>query len=210
VNTNDLSQIHNHNHNVNAFSEDRRKNEFRQLWKMVYARESFRYVRKICDFITDQRLDRSSPVHYQLCTAIVVLYARPFKHSDIVGALSEKFVPNEMRSLHDQLMKLRDQVAAHFPANAMPYGSDGLPANSVWLIINDDGQRSLAVQGLHFSATAISDIIALSNVLSEGTHNEVTSIWTRLHEQRLLPTFPGEYVMDSEKAEFTPMNMPRD
>jgi hypothetical protein len=80
----------------------------------------------------------------------------------------------------------------------------------VWLIINDDGQRSLAVQGLHFSATAISDIIALSNVLSEGTHNEVTSIWTRLHEQRLLPTFPGEYLMDSEKAEFTPMNMPRD
>jgi hypothetical protein len=210
VNTDDPSQTHNYSHNVNGFSEDRRKGEFRQLWKMGYARESFKYVRKICDFITDRQLDRSSPVHHQLCMAIVVLYARPFKSSEIVGALSERFVPNEIRSLHDQLMKLRDQVAAHSPANAMPYGSDGPPANSVWLVITDDGQRSLAIGELHFSATAISDIIALSNILIEGTHKELTSIWTRLHEQRLIPTFPGEYLMDPEKAEFTPMNMPRD
>src|SRR5262245_15242637 len=107
---------------------------------MGYARESFKYVHNICDFI-DQRLDRSSLVHHQLCMAIVVLYARPFKTSKIVGALSEKFVPNEMRFLHDQLLKLRDEVAAHSPANAMPYGSDGPPANSVWLVVGDDGQR---------------------------------------------------------------------
>jgi hypothetical protein len=210
VNTDDSSQTHNHNHNVNAFSEDRRKQEFRQLWKMRYARESFQNVRKICDFITDQRLDTSSPVHHQLCTAIVVLYARPFKGSGIVGTLSEKFVPNEMRSLHHQLMKFRDEVAAHSPANAMPYGSDGPPANSVWLVIANDGQQSLGVIELHFSATAISEIIALSNILIEGTLNKLGSIWMRLHEQRLFPTSPGEYLMDPEKAEFTSMNMPRD
>jgi hypothetical protein len=210
VNTDDSSQTHNHNHNVNGFPEARRKQEFRQLWKMRYARESFQYVRKICNFITDERLNRSSPVHRQLCTAIVVLYARPFKSSEIVGALSEKFVPNEMRSLHHQLMKFRDQVAAHSPANAMPYGSDGPPANSVWLVIANDGQQSLGVIELHFLATAISEIIALSNILIEGTHNELGSIWMRLHEQRLFPTSPGEYLMDPEKAEFTPMKMPPD
>jgi hypothetical protein len=107
-------------------------------------------------------------------------------------------------------LKTRDQVAAHFPANAMPYGSDGPPANSVWLVITNDNQKSLGVYELHLSATAISDTIALSNILIEGTLAEVTSIWTRLNEQRLIPTFPGEYLMDPEKAEFTPMSIPRD
>ena len=170
---------------------------------MAYARESFRSARKTCDFVVTQ-FDESSPIHHQLCVAIAVIYARPFTTSDIVGALSDKVVPNEWRSLHDQLMELRDQVAAHSDADAWPHGRDGPPANNVQVIITSDGHRSLAIYELKFSLTAINGITALCDVLIDHTTNEVNSIWGRLHEAGLTPTMPGSYVMNLEKAVFVP------
>jgi hypothetical protein len=139
-----------------------------------------------------------------LCVAIAVIYARPFTTSEIVGALSDKVVPSETRSLHDQLMKLRDQVSAHSDADAWPHGRDGPPANNVQVIITSDGQRSLAIYELKFSSTAINGITTLCDFLIDHTTNEVNSIWRRLHEAGLTPTMPGSYIMDLEKAIFVP------
>jgi hypothetical protein len=139
-----------------------------------------------------------------LCVAIAVIYARPFTTSEIVGALSDKVVPSETRSLHDQLMKLRDQVSAHSDADAWAHGRDGPPANNVQVIITSDGQRSLAIYELKFSSTAINGITTLCDFLIDHTTNEVNSIWRHLHEAGLTPTMPGSYIMDLEKAIFVP------
>jgi hypothetical protein len=171
---------------------------------MGYARESFKNVRIACEYIANQRLDQFSPIHHPLCLAVVVLYARPFTSSNVVGTLSDKFVPKEMRSLHDQLLAFRNEVAAHSDASGRLYGRGGPPANNVRVIKAADGQRSLAMFELHYSPAGIKEITALSNLLMERTIDEANSIWARLDKQGLIPTEPGEYIIDLEKGEFAP------
>jgi hypothetical protein len=185
-------------------SDEYRRAEFRRLWLMGYARESFRNVRIACEHIVDQRLDEFSSINHPLCIAIVVLYARPFGRSKIVGALSDAFVPTEMRFLHEQLLAFRNEVAAHSDASGRLYGAGGPPANNVRVLNMANGQRSLAVIELKFSAAAIKEITALSNALIERTTDEVNSIWARLDNQGLIPTQPGEYIIDLTKGELVP------
>ena len=137
--------------------------DFVTLWKMGYARESFTYVRTICDFIEEHRLDRHSPIHHPLCVALVVFYARPFKKSNVIGAIPADMVPKESRFLHRQILTMRDQVAAHTDGN--PVNHAGLPANNVRLLIGDDGAASLNINELKFSAEAIRLIRALAETL---------------------------------------------
>ena len=50
-----------------------------------------------------------------------MIYARPFTRSKVVGELSDKMVPNKTRLLHEHLIELRKQVAAHSDADAWPH-----------------------------------------------------------------------------------------
>src|SRR5438270_10884601 len=104
------------------------ESDFVSLWKMGYARESFRYVRTVCDYIIEQNVDRYSPIHHPLCVAAVIFYARPFKKSNVIGAIPVAVVPEKYRWLHGQLITLRDQVAAHTDADAISHGTGGPPA----------------------------------------------------------------------------------
>jgi hypothetical protein len=84
-------------------SDEYRRAEFRRLWLMGYARESFRNIRIACEYIVDQRLDEFSSINHPLCIAIVVLYARPFGRSKIVGASG---VGPDQRDCRQKLDKL--------------------------------------------------------------------------------------------------------
>jgi hypothetical protein len=48
-------------------------------------------------------------------TAIIVCYARAFASGNEIGTLGEEWAPEEatLRALHDQVLRLRDQVYAH-------------------------------------------------------------------------------------------------
>ena len=72
------------------------KDEFedaKTLWKMIYAYHCFRNVENACSFILDQNMDENHPAYYSLITGIYVLYGKPFKHSNVVGKLSDDIVP---------------------------------------------------------------------------------------------------------------------
>jgi hypothetical protein len=174
--------------------------DFVTLWKMGYARESFTYVRTICDFIEEHHLDRHSLIHHPLCVALVVFYARPFKRSKVIGAIPATMVPEDSRFLHRQMLTMRDQVAAHTDGNPVNHGEGGLPANNVRVLIETDGKASLNIYELKFSPEAIRQIRALSEILIGKTTYHVERLVQKL--ARMIPGIPGEYMMDFPSETF--------
>lgn len=174
--------------------------DFVTLWKMGYARESFKNVRTICDFIEEHRLNRQSPIHHPLCVALAVFYARPFKSSNVIGAIPATMVPKDSRYLHYQILAVRDQVAAHTDGDAANHGKGGPPANNVRVIIGSDGTRSLGVYELKYKADAIRQIRTLAEILIRKTTYHVEKPLNKMLSK--IPTMPGEYLMDLESKTF--------
>jgi hypothetical protein len=84
------------------------------IWKCGYAEECFRRVANTCAFILQSGFDEKHTAYYPMIVAIYVLYGKPFKDTEVVGAgLSRRIVPAEFRKLHDVMIKFRDEVYAH-------------------------------------------------------------------------------------------------
>jgi hypothetical protein len=164
---------------------------------MGYARESFTYVRTICDYIVEHQLDRYSPIHHPLCVAIVIFYCRPFKGSNVIGAIPEGMVPEPNRFLHHQIVTMRDQVAAHTDADCVKHGD--LPANNVHLIVNKDGTGSLSINELKFSPEAIVSIRELAEILIGKTTYHVERLWPKMARKI---DWPGNFLMDPQSEKF--------
>jgi hypothetical protein len=165
---------------------------------MGYARESFKYVATICDYIIEQKLDRYSPIHHPLCVTIAIFYARPFKRSNVIGSIPETMVRKSDRFLHRQLLTMRDQIAAHTDADCVKHC--GRPANNVQMTINQDGTGTLSVNELKFSPEAIASIRELAKGLIEKTTYHVERLWQKL--AREIPDWPGSYFMDVSAQKF--------
>src|SRR5207302_8133039 len=90
----------------------------KRLWLQAYAWQSLSHVQVTCDFVFASKIKESDPIYYPLLTAIFVLYARPFKRSNLVGSISPQMVPKKFAELHRQIIGLRDQMSAHLDADA--------------------------------------------------------------------------------------------
>jgi hypothetical protein len=167
-----------------------------RLWKAAQAWALFENVKEICDYILSEHIQPDAPIYYSLVTAICVLYARPFKRSRGIESLSVQFVPKKFRDLHEELIRVRDQTAAHADANAARF--HGLPANHVRLIVRD-GQIQFAAHRVKFNLTAISRIRELGSALINRTVDHLT---------KLLEKCPGslsdnsEYLIDLTTGNF--------
>jgi hypothetical protein len=168
----------------------------KRLWKAAQAWASFGNVKDICDYILSERIQPDAPIYYPLVTAICVLYARPFKRSRGIESLSVQFVPKKFLSLHEELISVRDQTAAHVDADARRF--HGLPANHVRLIVRDV-QIRFAVHRVKFNLATISRIRELASMLINRTLNHLT---------KLLENCPGglsdnsEYLIDLTTGKF--------
>src|SRR5688572_1383924 len=83
-----------------------------EFWKWQSASIAFEMVREVCDYLLQQQLPVSHPIHDPLVTSIYALYGRPFKQRTPLR-LSEDIVPKRHRSTHDALITLRDKMFAH-------------------------------------------------------------------------------------------------
>src|SRR6266496_3073358 len=131
-----------------------------RLWKAANAWASFVNVRGACDYIVSEQIQPDATIYYPLITAICVLYARPFKRSRGIESLTLQFVPKKFHHLHDQLILVRDQTAAHIDARSALF--KGHPANNVRFTVCGN-QVALAVNKVEFKTTAIPQIRALAN-----------------------------------------------
>src|SRR5207244_254499 len=85
----------------------------KSLWKFGYAEECFKRVASTCEFLLQNGIGEDHPAYYPMIVAIYALYGKPFKQTDVVGALHRKMVPAEFRPLHDVMIEHRDEVYMH-------------------------------------------------------------------------------------------------
>jgi hypothetical protein len=108
------------------------KDEFedaKTLWKMIYAYHCFRNVENACSFILDQNMDENHPAYYSLITGIYVLYGKPFKHSNVVGKLSDDIqivrpcasMADTQPQLQPALLRLSAMISQYFIGTAAVY-----------------------------------------------------------------------------------------
>lgn len=94
------------------------------LWRLVFAKAAIGRAIEACDYIAANELSPTSPIYYQLVTAIFVLYARPFGDNNGAGRISLRFArydSAEKQNLHDMLVSGRNSFYAHVDANARIY-----------------------------------------------------------------------------------------
>ncbi len=172
----------------------------KRLWKGGYAWSSFADVRDVCDHLLTEKISTDARMYYPLVTAIAVLYARPFKRSKGIESLTPQSVPKKFRSLHEQIILLRDQTVAHLDTRGALFGD--LPANNVRLIVR--GNRfQLGMDQVKFQTAIIVQIRELADALA----NRMLK-----YAQKIASNYPGgvprdgEYLIDLTTGLFRPLN----
>jgi hypothetical protein len=166
-----------------------------RLWRAASAWNSFRYVSHACDYILNEKIQPEAPIYYPLATAICVLYARPFKPSKGIESLpAAQFVPKKFYQLHEQLILVRDQTAAHVDARSGLF--KGLPANHVRLVVRD-GQVGLGIYHVGFNVATILQIRDLANALVERMRNYANKLGGEYPNEK---PKDGEYLIDLTKG----------
>ncbi|HZF01918.1 MAG TPA: hypothetical protein VE344_08490 [Methylomirabilota bacterium] len=100
-----------------------------EFWKFQSAAISFEMVRDVCDYLLQNQLSKSHPIHDPLVTAIYTLYGRPFKQRAPLR-LSEDIVPERYRPIHFGLITFRDKMFAHTDIDS-PKTVDGYALNEL-------------------------------------------------------------------------------
>jgi hypothetical protein len=145
-----------------------------RLWKAGYAWSAFQSVVDACDYILTERIQPDAEIYYPLVTAISVLYARPFKHSEGIEKLTLKFVPKQFHHLHHEVIKVRDKASAHIDTGIL---FQGCPANGVQLFVRNDGSRvAVGMSQSKFKTTAIRQIRELASALVKRMLEEIRNV----------------------------------
>ena len=84
-----------------------------EYWKYQCAALTFLRAKDVGEYLIEHK---TSPLAYQLLTALYVLYGRPFKQRKQVR-IPEQLVPSEYAEEHSLLLDLRDKMFAHVDTN---------------------------------------------------------------------------------------------
>jgi hypothetical protein len=143
-----------------------------------------------------EQIQPDDPIYHPLITAICVFYARPFKRSKGIENLTVQFVPKKFRPLHQLLILVRDQTAAHVDAQTKLL-HHGQAANRVRLIVLNRQVR-LDVHYVGFKLATISEIRDLANDLIKRMFD---------YTNKIIQEYPsgvedGEYLIDLTTGTF--------
>ncbi len=162
------------------------------LWKMFYARESFRQARNAAEHIYSTRMDSKSPLFYPLITSVHVLYAKPFTRGDAVGKLGDEMIPDEHKELHKLILEHRHQVYAHRDGDGFELSDKG-SVNQVRAIA-DHREARLVATDFHARFPAMESIIELCRLLETKTDHHVSKLW--LKYAKAIPQGRGEFLLN--------------
>lgn len=82
------------------------------FWKFFHALDCFQQAKNQCDYILQEKSRIPKGLYRNILTAYFVVYGKPFKNRKATR-LPEDVVPNEMRILHDEIVRYRDKLFAH-------------------------------------------------------------------------------------------------
>jgi hypothetical protein len=176
----------------------------KSLWKFVYAQECFTRVENTCALILQNSIGENDPAYYPLIVAIYALYGKPFKQSDVVGALSRKIVPAEFRALHDVMIEHRDGVYAH----TQPRPNNEVRVRVSYTGVSRVGQ--LIATEFYARPPTLSKIIELCQVMQTTMERRRVELQNR-YFPKYLPKEEGEYpinIFDPAGSFFLPKQSP--
>lgn len=158
---------------------------------MHHARADFSMVADTCRYILNQKLDFHDTIYYSLVVGIYTIYGRPFTANRGVGRLDDSIVPKEHRTLHDDLLKHRNQVYAHSDAVGAPSPFGNI--NQVRFFVQPH-QILPGVTRWRAEPSVLTEIMALCQELKKKT-----KYWTDKIQDRHFPHLKvpnGEYLID--------------
>ena len=170
----------------------------------------FKHAENACAFLLGHGIGENDddPVYYPLVAAIYVLYARPFTRANLVGRLTEYFVPEEFRELHAVMLDHRDQVYAHADPRTFYVPGMGAP-NQVRVRLTTEGSsKKCRLLGSHFfpRPPTLAKIAELCRALQELADAAVVVLQER-NFFKLLSKEDGDYplnVFDKDGPFFLP------
>ena len=166
--------------------------EAERLWKMFYARESFRHCKATAQHILDAKLEVDQPLFFPLITAVHVLYARPFTRNNPVGYLEEVMIPPEHLHLHRSLLEHRHKIYSHRDAVGVPIPDSG-PANQV-VALRTEFELQLNLTEFNVRYTLMPSIIELSGLLQNKCDYYVCKLWEKYDSA--VPKKIGRYMLN--------------
>ena len=166
--------------------------EAKLLWKMFYARESFRQARSAAEHVYANKMDSNSPLFYPLIASVYVLYAKPFTRADAVGRLGDEMIPDKQKELHKRIKEHRDQIYAHRDGDGFEVADRG-PVNQLRAIVNGSEIRLMATD-FHARIPAMKPIIELCELLEKKTDYFVSKLWQK--HAKIVPHQNGEFLLN--------------
>jgi hypothetical protein len=162
------------------------------LWKMFYARESFRQARGAAEHIYSTKMGGDSPLFYPLIASVYVLYAKPFTRADAVGSLGDEMIPDEQKEFHRLIINHRHQIYAHRDGDGFEVADRGA-VNQLRAIVNG-GEIRLMATDFHARFPAMKPIIDLCELLEKKTDYFVSKLWHK--HAKTLPHQNGEFLLN--------------
>jgi hypothetical protein len=164
------------------------------LWKMHHANADFSMVADTCNYILEKDVKFEDGIYYALIVGIYTIYGRPFSQSIGAGKLPPDIVPNEHLALHQELLKLRNQVYAHSDATGAPASFGNINQVRFFVDANKPGEILPGVLRWRSERAVLKEIIVLCKALKKKTKYWIDKIQDKHFPHLKVPS--GEYVID--------------
>ncbi len=99
----------------------------RSLWRDLYATAAISEAARILELI----MAASPEEKWPLWISFVITYTKPFTANDEMGRISDKCIPEELRSLHTSFMMARNLLYGH--TSPIETLDDGHEANQIFI-----------------------------------------------------------------------------
>jgi hypothetical protein len=170
-----------------------------EFWKFQHASVTLAEATKLCDQIIKQKIDSGHPLLTSMMTTLHVFYGRPFKQRPEVR-ISETIVPQNYKSLHDELINMRDKIYAHMDVDG-PKTTNENSLNKVGVFIHG-GEAKFALTMLFPREIQVEKIRDLTKLLSEKTLYHAEKIWRKHFKMQFVPDGGYEVNLSKDNDDF--------
>jgi hypothetical protein len=165
-----------------------------EFWKFQHASVTLAEATKLCDQIIKQKIDFGHPLLTPMMTTLHIFYGRPFKQRPEVR-ISETIVPKNYKSLHDELIGMRDKIYAHMDIDGPKTASES-SLNKVGVFIHG-GEAKFALSMIFPREIQVEKIRDLTELLSEKMWCHAEKIWCKHFKMQFVPD--GNYEVNLSK-----------
>jgi len=116
----------------------------REYWKYHVAAHSFEQALNVASHLLG--MSNAEAMFYPLMISLHVFYARPFKHPKKSRRISHTLIPNNLSSVHDMLIQMRDRIFAHHDKDSKITDTDTGVDLFQLVVVVDGGEMRPGVQ----------------------------------------------------------------